>query len=161
MTGSKRLIRTLKERGLTIATAESLTGGLLGSSLVDVPGASAAYLGGICTYTDRIKHKLLGVSKESLRRHGAVSETVAIEMANGIRQKTDADLAVSATGFAGPDSDGGIPVGRVYIGVSTRAGTCYAVQFDFSGTRNLIRKEAARAAIDEILLLLGKDGKIK
>ncbi len=158
MNGSRRLIRTLKQRGKTIATAESLTGGMLGAMLVDVPGASAAYLGGVISYTDGVKRELLGVSKEKLHTHGAVSEAVAIEMASGALRRTGADIAVSTTGFAGPDGEG-IPVGRVYIGVATGEGELYAVRYDFEGTRNAIRKEAARAAIDQILLLLGKDEK--
>ena len=157
MNGSRRLIRTLKKRGMTVATAESLTGGMLGAMLVDVPGASAAYLGGVISYTDAIKRELLGVSRDNLFTHGAVSESVAIEMASGARLRTGADIAVSTTGFAGPDGEG-IPVGRVYIGIAAKSGELYAVRYDFSGTRNAIRKEAARAAIDQVLLLLGKDG---
>ena len=157
----EELLTLLSEKNMLLAVAESCTGGLIASRLTNVPGCSSVFGTGVVSYPWDCKKQLLGVSADTLDVYGAVSAETAREMANGIRQKLDADIAVSTTGFAGPDSDGDIPVGRVYVGVSTRAGTCYAVRFDFSGTRNLIRKEAARAAIDEILLLLGKDGKIK
>ena len=121
-TRAEAVIARLKEQGLTLATAESCTGGLIGKLLTDVPGASAVYKGGVISYVNEIKHRLLGVEQEILDVCTAVSRETAHEMARGARERLAADCAVSVTGLAGPDGDGtGRPVG-CQIRISSRAG---------------------------------------
>jgi nicotinamide-nucleotide amidase len=113
-------VRLLTERGQTLALAESCTGGFLANRITNVPGASAVLLAGLVTYSNEAKQQLLGVSVDSLKAHGAVSEAVAREMIEGARRRTGADYALSVTGIAGPS--GGTPekpVGTVFIGLAT------------------------------------------
>ena len=115
-TRAEAVVSRLKEQGLTLATAESCTGGLIGKLLTDVPGASTVYKGGVISYVNEIKHRLLGVEQETLDVCTAVSRETAHEMARGARERLMTDCAVSVTGLAGPDGDGtGRPVGLVYI----------------------------------------------
>lgn len=110
----------MRQRGLTLATAESCTGGLLSHRLTNVSGSSGYFLGGVVAYSDRLKETLLDVAPETLRAHGAVSEETAREMARGARQSLGADVAISITGIAGPT--GGTakkPVGLMYVGLSS------------------------------------------
>ncbi len=114
------VVRLLKERKETLAVAESCTGGHIANRITDVPGASAVFLGGCVTYSNEVKQNLLGVSGETLAKHGAVSEPVAREMASGVRTRLKADYALATTGIAGPD--GGTPekpVGTVFIALAT------------------------------------------
>lgn len=114
----------LKERGLTLATAESCTGGTVAERMTALPGASAVYRGGVVSYWSSVKADVLGVPAPLLDEHGAVSDPVARAMAEGARAVMGADLGVSVTGVAGPDSDGrGNPVGRVFVALSTPDGT--------------------------------------
>ena len=101
----KRVIEKLRERGLLLATAESCTGGLCAKRLTDVAGASQVFCGGVVSYTNDVKMRLLGVKEETLAQFGAVSGETAREMAEGVRKATGADVAVSVTGVAGPSSD--------------------------------------------------------
>ncbi len=138
-------------QGKTLATAESCTGGMIGSLLTSVSGASKVYKGGIVSYCDEIKHRFLSVKDETLKAHGAVSAEVAMEMAEGARIGMDTDIAVSVTGLAGPQGDDfGNPVGLVFIGYSDRQQTVYR-QFQFSGSRENIRQAAAEQALALIL----------
>ena len=133
--------------GLTVATAESCTGGLVASRLTDVAGSSEYVKGGIVSYTDEIKANVLGVSRELLAEHGAVSEPTARAMAEGARKVLDADVAVSTTGLAGPG--GGTektPVGTVFIAVSGASGTV-AEKHSFTGTRGQVKFRASQAAL--------------
>jgi len=139
--------RMLTERGLTLATAESCTGGLIGAALTDIPGSSAYYLGGTVTYADGAKVQFLDVEEDLLRLHGAVSEEVARAMALGIRRKTGADIAVSVTGIAGPG--GGStekPVGTVWIGVASSRGV-EARRYLFGREREYVRQRAVSQAL--------------
>lgn len=112
-------VRLLKEKGLTVAFAESCTGGLCAKRVTDISGASSVFHCGVVSYSNEIKHKVLGVSRESLDRYGAVSAVVAAEMALGVKKLSGADFGVSVTGMAGPESDDPkIPVGRIYIAVT-------------------------------------------
>ena len=114
-------VKALTARGWKVAVAESLTGGLIGMRLTSVPGASAVFLGGALTYQNEVKEQMLGVSRETLLRDTEISEACAREMAVGILQKLDADVAVSATGLAGPG--GGTeetPVGTVFVGIAMK-----------------------------------------
>ena len=148
------LLTHLKERGLTLACAESCTGGLIAKRLTDVSGASAAFLGGCVTYCNDAKMRLLGVSAETLRTYSAVSEQTAIEMARGVRASLGADIGVSTTGVAGPDLDptSNEPVGTVFIGVSTPDGDS-ALKLSLSNQRNrdYIRFVASSRAMREII----------
>ncbi len=116
--------RLLKEKGLTLATAESCTGGRVAERITALPGVSAVYRGGVVSYWTSVKADVLGVPQETLDAHGAVSEETARAMAEGARRITGADIAVSVTGVAGPESDErGVPVGIVYIGLAAPDGT--------------------------------------
>ena len=137
--------------GKTLATAESCTGGGIGAALTAVPGSSAVYKGGIISYTNEIKMRLLDVDPETLACCGAVSEPVARQMAAGARKTLAADIAVSVTGLAGPGGDEfGNPVGTVFIGYSDERITL-AREFHFPGTREAVRNSAIREALRLIL----------
>ena len=115
------VIEKLKEKQMKVATAESCTGGLIAKRITDVPGASEVFDCGIISYANEIKHRVLGVSEDDLKKYGAVSEPVARQMAQGALKVSGADIAVSVTGIAGPDSDStNKPVGLVYIGLADR-----------------------------------------
>ena len=138
-------------QGKTLATAESCTGGGIGAALTAVPGSSAVYKGGIISYTNEIKEKILGVPGEMLEAHGAVSEPVAQAMAIGARKALQADIAVSVTGLAGPSGDEyGNPVGTVFIGYAD-ANKSYAKEYHFSGDREAVRQQAVQMALCAIL----------
>ncbi len=140
-----------RERGLTIATAESLTGGLIGAALTEVPGSSDVFLGGVMSYASAVKHSMLGVSDEVIEGAGVVSEACAIQMAEGARSALSASLAVSVTGIAGPGgAEPGKPVGTVWMGVSTSEGTA-ARLFTFAGGRDDVRKQTVDAALAALL----------
>lgn len=138
-------------KGKTLVTAESCTGGGIGSAITAVPGASAVFKGGVICYTDWVKEKVLGVDPAVLEKYGAVSNPVAGAMASGVRGVMQADVAVSVTGLAGPGGDDhGHPVGTVCIGYSDKRQTL-AKQFRFYGDRDDIRAQAVRAALELIL----------
>ncbi|MBM3740448.1 MAG: competence/damage-inducible protein A [Acidobacteria bacterium] len=140
--------RLLIARGATLAAAESCTGGMLGGRITNVPGSSAYFRGGFLTYTDQMKTALLGVPEELIREHTAVSEPVAKAMAQGARERTGADYALSVTGYAGPD--GGTerdPAGTVYIGLAS-AGGVEARRISFIPDRYRVRSVACITAMD-------------
>ena len=115
------VLRILAQRGMTLATAESCTGGLIAKRITDISGASEIFGCGIVSYANEIKHKVLGVSEDDLERYGAVSEPVAKQMAQGALRVSGADIAVSITGIAGPESDStNKPVGLIYIGLADK-----------------------------------------
>ncbi len=138
-------------QGKTLATAESCTGGGIGQALTAIPGASNVYKGGIISYCNEIKHKLLDVPIGILAEVGAVSAPVAEAMAMGARKALNADIAVSVTGLAGPSGDDfGNPVGTVFVGYADEK-TVISRHFLFTGNRNDIRKQAVDAALELIL----------
>ena len=146
----QQVIAALKARGLTLAAAESCTGGLTAKRLTDVPGASAVFLGGVVSYTNGVKERALGVPHDILEEYGAVSEPVARAMAEGVRRLTCADIALSVTGVAGPDKDDrGHDVGTVYMALSAKNETTVQL-LHLSGGRSAIRAAAA----DEMLRML-------
>ena len=154
-TKAEQVLAHLRARGMTLATAESCTGGLIGAMLTDVPGASAVYRGGIISYVNEIKHALLGVEQETLDACTAVSRETAHEMARGARERCGADCAVSVTGLAGPDGDGtGRPIGLVYIAVDS-AGFSFCRELHLTGDRARIREQAADAVFQLILDMIG------
>lgn len=151
------VIERLAERGLTLAVAESVTGGLLAHRFCSVSGASRVFRGGIVSYTDVCKERLLGVKRETLDKHTAVSEAVAKEMAEGALERLGTDLALSCTGFAGPE--GGTdddPVGTIYIGFATPEGTT-VTRVLFPGGRNLVRSRAAQRMLFLLFRHLSKN----
>ena len=155
---AENVVQLLKERGLTLASAESCTGGLISAEITSVPGSSEVFGFGVCTYANEAKMKLLGVREDTLASVGAVSEETAVQMADGVRRLSGADMAVSVTGIAGPT--GGTaekPVGTVYIGFSSGERTC-AKRFLFTGSgfseakdsREAVRYETAQTALELI-----------
>ena len=148
--------KTLRERGLTVATAESCTGGLVGAALTQEPGSSDFYLGGVVSYDNAVKEKMLGVGQQSLEEKGAVSPEVAKEMAAGARARLGTDLALATTGIAGPDGGSDAkPVGLVYIGLATPQGI-EAKKFQFYGGRDSVRALTVQAALNWLRLYLAK-----
>ncbi len=150
------LVATLKRKNLTLASAESCTGGLVGKLLTDVSGVSAVYRGGVISYTNEIKINVLGVSAQTIDEHTEVSAETASEMAERVREKFLSDIGVSVTGFAGPD--GGTlsdPVGTVYIAVATEDKTrVLRLSLDSELGRAEIRRTAAHvifAMIEKII----------
>ena len=144
----RALVDALRESGLTLSCAESLTGGLIAQRVTSVSGASAVFFGGAVTYTNDIKHKILGVSLDTLKKHGAVSAETAMEMARGARDRVGTDIAVSATGVAGPTTSEGHAVGTVYIGLSTRLGESFKrLSLSSMRSREYIRTVSASNAL--------------
>ncbi len=147
-----KLVGELRKKGLTVATAESCTGGLIGKLFTDVSGASETFVGGMITYTNHIKINKLGVSAETIDKHTEVSAECAAEMAQRAREYFETDIGVSATGFAGPT--GGTeqdPVGTVYLGISSKARTrVYRLSF-CSCNRDEIRYGCAKIAAEQII----------
>ena len=138
----------LREKHLTITAAESLTGGQLQAALTSIPGASQAFMGGFVTYANYAKEKLLAIPAEVIDKHGSVSEQTAILMAEQAKQKLGADVGVSLTGVAGPDSLEGQPVGTVWIGIAYRNKAGYAQKFHFPRQRKYVQARAVLTALD-------------
>jgi len=146
----KILVERLKELNLTIATAESCTGGLLAAAITSVSGASEVISESIVTYSNCAKTKYLNVSKNLLLEFTEYSGECAIEMAKGIKDQAKTDIGISTTGIAGPSGGNDLnPVGTVYIGVSYK-NTSF-VKMHFEGTRESIREQAVNKAIDLVL----------
>jgi nicotinamide-nucleotide amidase len=141
-----KIVRLLTKRNLTLTTAESCTGGLIANKITNVPGASKIFPGGIVAYSNAAKQKFLGVRAETLSRHGAVSEAVAREMAEGARKKFGADFAIAVTGIAGPSGGTkGKPVGTVFIAVAGAAGTAVERRLNPFGRARFKRATAEQA----------------
>lgn len=141
------VVDMLREQGMTLSLVESLTGGMIASRIVNVPGASDVFLNGFVTYTNEAKHNLVGVKKKTLEKHGAVSEKCAKQMAKGGRLVSGTDICVSVTGIAGPD--GGTeetPVGTVFMGCSL-ADRTIVKECHFTGNRAKIREQTTAHAI--------------
>ena len=146
---ASRVISLLQ--GKTLATAESCTGGGIGSALTAVSGSSAVFKGGIISYTNEIKENLLGVPDSLLKSRGAVSVPVAEAMAQGARKALMSDIAVSVTGLAGPGGDEfGNPVGTVFIGYADEK-SCVVREFHLTGERDEVRRQASASALSLIL----------
>lgn len=146
------VLRLLGEAGWTLATAESLTGGLVAAALTDVPGSSQSFRGGVVSYATDLKARLLGVDASILAKHGAVYAPVAAAMAAGVRERLGATVGVATTGVAGPDSQDGQPPGTVHIAVSLADDTIVRT-IALSGDRDEVR----RLTVERVLgLLLGR-----
>ena len=150
----KLLVEKLLDEKKTITFAESCTGGLLSKKITDISGASSCFECGFVTYSNEKKEKLLGVSRETLKKYGAVSYQTAYEMCGGARKAADADIAIGVTGIAGPT--GGTPekpVGLVYVGVCTEK-VWGVVKLNLSGTREEVREQTSCVAFDLALKAL-------
>ena len=153
----EKIVSLLQEKGWKIASAESCSGGMIASRLVNVSGVSDVFEEGYITYSNAAKHKLLGVSKQSLGQYGAVSSQVAGEMALGAARQARARAAIAVTGIAGPG--GGTPqkpVGRVYIGCYVD-GKVFVTENHFQGSRQEIRTATTQAALSLLLEKLTRD----
>ena len=150
------VLDSLAARGESLATAESLTGGLLAGLVTDVPGASRSFVGGVVSYATRVKVSVLDVPSEVVDRHGVVSEECAIAMARGVRRRLDATWGVATTGVAGPDSQEGRPVGTVWVaaaGPDVVRGRLLALE----GDRRTIREAACASAVTLLRDLLREE----
>lgn len=152
------VVRLLTVKGMTLAVAESLTGGLVAAEITSVPGASRVFRGAVTAYATELKRELLGVDATLLARRGAVDPQVAAEMAAGVRRALDADWGIATTGVAGPDSQDGQPVGTVYVAVSgpseaasDSAGGGKVERLRLNGDRAEIRMESVRSVLALLL----------
>lgn len=144
----RAILKGARAQGLTLATAESCTGGLIAAALTELPGSSDVFQGGLVTYSNALKTALLGVQEATLAAHGAVSEEVAAQMAAGARARTGTDIAVSVTGIAGPGGSETKPEGRVCFGLATARGvTVQTVDFGALG-RAGVRAATVAHALD-------------
>jgi nicotinamide-nucleotide amidase len=141
------VIHSFAARGLTIAVAESLTGGLVVADLVSVPGASAVVRGGVVAYATELKHELLGVDAALLAAGGPIQRAVAEQMATGVRERLGADVGVATTGVAGPDPQDGHPPGEVWIAVASDAGV-RSLRLERGGDREAVRRETVSAVLE-------------
>ncbi len=144
--GATRVVAALVARGETLSTAESLTGGLLGAAVTSVPGASAAYRGGVVAYATDLKARLAGVPAALLAEYGPVSPQVAAALAAGVRAATGTDWALATTGVAGPDPQDGHAPGEVWLGLAG-PDTERAERCDLTGDRAAVRNGAVVAAL--------------
>ena len=151
MTTAEKLVKTLIDRNLTCATAESCTGGGVGYAITSVAGSSAVFWGGIISYDNSVKRGVLGVPKEVLATKGAVSSECAAAMAEGARRLLNTDFAVSVTGIAGPGGGSAEkPVGLVWFGLASKTGTTTEKKI-FSGDREAVRTAAIENALNLLL----------
>ena len=144
------VVEELKSKKMIITTAESCTGGMIASRIVNVPGASAVFKQGYITYCDEAKISILGVKADTLEKYHAVSRETAAQMAEGGARAAGAEACIAVTGVAGPDKEDGMPVGLVYIGLFIYDKT-YVKEFHFSGSRTEIRNQACEEALKLIL----------
>ena len=156
----QKLVKLLLKKNIKISTAESCTGGLLSKKITDVPGVSQSFELGVCSYSNRIKNKILGVNLDTLDKFTAVSHQTAIEMASGILNLSGADIGISTTGFAGPPMPGSFDkVGLVFIGVSCKK-LKSVIKLNISNNmveeRNFIRNTAVNHALS-IAIKVAKD----
>lgn len=149
MVDTSEINKLFRERGLTLGSVESFTGGMFAKEITAVSGASKFYKGGLVTYATEEKARLLGISKDDIEEYGVVSEQIAYQMAENGRDLLDVDVCVSFTGNAGPEAMEGKPVGEIYIGLSSKDGTL-VFPFMLKGTRNSIQEEGVENALEII-----------
>lgn len=148
---AKEVFAMLKDRNWSISTAESLTGGMFSQELTDLPGVSSLFYGGVVCYSNEVKREI-GVSNDTLKAYGAVSEECAIELARSVKARYKTDVGISFTGVAGPDSSEGKDAGTVYIGVAAPSGE-KVVALNLAGNRNAIRKRTVKHGFNTLLKL--------
>ena len=144
---AKRAVTKLAERGETVVTVESCTGGLLAAAFVSIPSASRCFLGGYVAYRDAIKTRMLGIDPELIARHGAVSKAVTVELAHAARRMSGADWAIATSCFAGPDADEGRSVGEAYVAVGDRS-RVRSYRYELEGARDEIRSALTARALE-------------
>ncbi len=152
---AEQLGECMKAHDMKLATAESCTGGWLAKIITDIPGSSAWFTGSVVCYSNESKHSLLGINESTLSEFGAVSGETVLEMSDGLFARTDADVAVSVSGIAGPD--GGSedkPVGLVWLSWGKRDKSVFANPFNFDGDREDVRKQSIKQALNNLLDLL-------
>ena len=151
---AEKAVKKLKEQNKTLALAESCTGGWVSKIITDVSGASAVYQGGVCSYSNEVKMSVLGVKEEALASYGAVSEQVAIQMAEGVKKALNSHIGIGITGIAGPFSDNtNKPVGLIYVAISDNEKTlCTELKNNF---KEDIRLQNRLSAVETALNLLG------
>ena len=149
------IIEALKNKNLTISTAESLTGGMIASKICEISGASNYFNGGIVSYTKETKNKLLGLSLDDIEKYGVYSYETVVAMAKSIKEKTNSNISIATSGVAGPGPDEGVSAGTVFY--------CFIINDKiikdkkiFEGNRNEVRNEASIYAINKIIELLGE-----
>lgn len=153
MTQAHDLIKRLASGGQSVAVAESLTGGLLAAALVDTPGASAVFAGGVVAYQAEQKSRQLGIDPEFLAERGTVDPEIAMLMAKAVRERFATDFGLSTTGVAGPKESEGKAVGTVYIGISSSAGET-VLAHHFTGNRNENRSRTVAEALSGLAAIL-------
>ena len=139
-------VHALVERRQTLASAESLTGGLVAATIVEIPGVSAVYRGGFVVYATELKARLAGVPEDLLKERGPVDRDVAAALAEGVRERCGADWGVATTGVAGPEPQDGKPVGLVYVAVADHAGAVVR-ELRLDGNREAVRTESVTAVL--------------
>lgn len=155
MTAAVDVVTRLTQLGQTVATCESLTGGLIGATITEVPGASVVFRGGLITYATDLKGVLAGVPSEVLVRDGAVAGSTCAAMARGAQQRCRADWGIAVTGVAGPDSQEGHPAGTVWLGIASPDGLVDIELTHMPGGRAKIRHLTTRAVLNKLLGALG------
>lgn len=155
---STAVVETLKARAQTVGVAESLTGGLLASAVVSVPGASAVFRGGVVAYDPAIKVSVVGVPAATIAEYGVVSPETAAALASGIRALLGTDWGVGTTGVAGPEPHGGHPPGTVCLAVAGPDGRVRAETYRFAGSREDVRRHAVDAALRQLTEELAATG---
>lgn len=158
MTLASEAIDRLREAGATVATAESLTGGLVCANLVSVAGASDVVLGGIVAYAPRAKIDLLGVDAALIASHGTVDAEVAAQLAIGAREKFGATYGLSTTGVAGPDPSEGKPVGTVHLAIAGPDGVS-STELQLEGDRDTIRTSTVEVVLSQLVARLGEESR--
>jgi len=143
---AKLVVKKLSKIRKSLSVAESITGGGLASALTDIPGASKVFIGGVIAYSDQVKINELSISKADLLKYGAVSEEIALAMAQGCLKKFKTDYALATTGVAGPGSDNGVKAGTAWIGVAGKDES-FAIALSLSGTREIIRHATITSAL--------------
>ena len=152
---AQQLGECMKAKGLKLASAESCTGGWLAKIITDIPGSSAWFTGAVVCYSNESKHSLLGVDENTLNEFGAVSGDTVLQMSDGLFSHTDADVAVSVSGIAGPDGGSDDkPVGLVWLSWGKRDKSVFANPFNFDGDREEVRKLSIKQALNNLLDLL-------
>ena len=151
-----RLVGRLKDRGETLATAESLTGGLVGGALTDVPGVSAVYRGGVVVYATDLKAKLAGVPEDLLAAVGPVHPDTAAALAAGVRERLEATYGLATTGVAGPDPQAGVEAGTVYV-AAAGPGSVQVRKLQLTGDRAAVRRASVLAVLELGAILVAEE----
>ncbi|WP_405057983.1 CinA family protein [Kribbella sp. NBC_01505] len=150
------LVGVLKARGETLATAESLTGGMVGAALTDVPGVSAVYRGGVVVYATDLKAKLAGVPQDLLDAVGPVHPDTAAALASGVRERLEATYGLATTGVAGPDPQAGVEAGTVYVAAAGPE-SVQVRKLQLSGDRAAVRQATVEAALELVATLVTEE----